>query len=88
MPRSINKVQDVFLTFIIIFHLYGVALDCNATLTFQIHVVQHLPFRHLNGLGIFQKTVGQRRLAMVYMRYDTEISYMVHVMFMHNFVQS
>ena len=59
MSRSINQIQYVFLTLVHIFHLDSMALNRYATFTFQIHVVKHLALRHLNGLGIFQQTVGQ-----------------------------
>jgi hypothetical protein len=58
-----------------------VALDGDAALSLQVHVVQHLSFRHLDGLGKLQQTVSQRRLAVVNMCYDAEIPYMVHVLF-------
>ena len=81
MSRGVNQVQDIFLALIHILHLDGVALDGDAALALQVHVVQHLSFRHLDGLGELQQTVGQRRLAVVDMCYDAEISYMVHVLY-------
>ena len=79
VSRSVNQVQDIFLTLVHILHLDGVALNRDAALALQVHVVQHLPFRHLNGLCIFQQTVGQRRLAVVNMCNDAEVSYMIHL---------
>ena len=78
MSRSIDEVQQVFLAFIGIFHLDGMALDGNATLALQFHIIQHLSLRHLDGLGILQEAVGQGTLTVVNVGYDAEVSYMVH----------
>ena len=78
VSRGINEVQNIFFTLVHILHLDGVALNRNAALALQIHVVQHLSLRHLDGLGELQQTVGQRRLPMVDMCNDAEISYMIH----------
>ena len=59
MSRSINQIQYVFLTLVHILHLDSVALNRYTTFTLQIHVVKHLTLRHLDGLGVFQQTVGQ-----------------------------
>ena len=75
MSWSIDEVQQVFLG---IFHLDGMALDGNATLALQFHIIQHLSLRHLDGLGILQEAVGQGTLTMVNVGYDAEVSYMVH----------
>jgi hypothetical protein len=58
-----------------------VALDGDAPLALQVHIVEHLPFGHLNGFGIFQQTVGQGRLSMVDMGYDAEVSDIIHIGF-------
>ena len=58
------------------------ALDGDATLTLQIHVIEHLPLSHLDGLGVFQQTVGQGRFTMVDMGYDAEISYVIHSIYL------
>ena len=43
VSRSINQVQDILLTLIIILHLDSMALDCDTSLLLQVHVVKHLP---------------------------------------------
>ena len=78
MSWGVNEVQYIFLTILHIFHLDGVTLNRDATLTLQIHIIQHLSFRHLDSLGELQQTVGQRRLAMVDMCDDAKVTYMVH----------
>ena len=78
VSRSVNQIEYVFLSLVHIFHLDGVALDGDAALALQVHVVQHLSFGHLYGLGELQQTVGQGRFSVVYMCNDTKISYMIH----------
>ena len=78
MERDTSYEKNIFFTLVHILHLDGVALNRNAALTLQLHVVKHLSLRHLDGLGELQQTVGQRRLPMVDMCNDAEISYMLH----------
>ena len=54
------------------------ALDGDATLFLQIHVVEHLSLGNLNRVGVLQQAVSQGRFAMVNMRNDTEIPYVIH----------
>ena len=54
MSRSVDEVQNIFLAVQLILHLYGVALDGDASLSLKIHVVEHLPFCNLYGVGAFQ----------------------------------
>ena len=54
------------------------ALDGDASFAFQIHIVKHLPFCYSDRLGMFKKTVGQGRFAMVNMGNNAEIPYMIH----------
>ena len=81
MSWSIYQVQDIGFTLIVVFHLDSVTLDGNTTFTLQIHIIKHLALCYLNGLSIFQQTVGQGTLTMVNMRNDTEVSYMIHQLF-------
>ena len=81
MPRSVDQVKDIFLTFINIFHLDGVALDGDSFLPLQIHVVQHLRL-HIPGrqsLCQFDKPVGKCALPMVDVSDDAEIPDMLHI---------
>ena len=57
------------------------ALDGDATLALEIHIIEHLGLHILggHGIGALQQTVGKCRLAMVDMRYDAEISDIFHL---------
>ena len=79
MSRSVNKVEYILFTIMLIFHLDGMTFYCYATFFLQIHIVKHLTACHLDCLRIFQQSVGQCRLAMVYMCDYTEISYVIHL---------
>ena len=59
------------------------ALDGDSTFLFEVHVIEHLPFGDLNGIGMFQESVGQCGFTMVDMRNDTKISDEVHVVFLY-----
>jgi len=54
------------------------ALDGDAPFPFQIHIVEHLPFRHLYGVGILKQSVGDGRLTVVNVGDDAEISNILH----------
>ena len=79
MSRSVDKVKCVFLTIEFVLHLDGVALDGDATFFLQIHIVEHLSVRNVDGLGTFQQSVGQRTLSVVDVSNDAEIAYVFHV---------
>ena len=49
---SVDEVQDVFLAVERVFHLNRVTFDGDATLLFEVHIVEHLALRHGNGLGV------------------------------------
>ena len=50
VSRRVDQIECVFLSILYIFHLYGVALDGDAALALQIHIVKHLSLSHLYGL--------------------------------------
>ena len=78
MTWSINQVKAVFHPILaLIIKTYSLCLNCNATLTFKIHIVQPLPLGHLDGMGILQQTVGKGTFSVVNMCYDTEVSYVL-----------
>ncbi len=80
VPGGVDEVEPVGLSVAPVVHLDGVALDGDAFLPFQVHVVQHLVF-HLpvaQGLGEFQQTVCQGRFTMVDMGDDAEIANILH----------
>jgi hypothetical protein len=59
VPRRVNQVEHVAFSLVVVFHLDGVALDGDATLPLQIHIVQHLPVCHLDGIGVLEQAVGK-----------------------------
>ena len=78
MSRSINEIEHILLSVFFILHLYGVALDGDAALLLQVHIVEHLPFCDLDGVGVLQQAICQGRLTVVYVCDDAEITYMLH----------
>ena len=58
------------------------ALDGNSSFLLQIHVIKHLSFGHLDGLGKLQQTIGQSRLAVVNMSNNAKIAYILHSEFL------
>ena len=57
------------------------ALDGNSTLFLKLHVVEHLPFSNLNGIGEFQQTIGNGALTVVDVGNNTKVSNMLHLSF-------
>ena len=80
MSRCVDEVERVLLAIQDLIHLNSMALDGNASLSLQVHVIEHLSLHvlPLNRLGKFQQTVGQGALAVVDMGDDTEVPYFVH----------
>ena len=78
MSRRVDEVEYIGLTIAHIFHLYGVALDGDAALALQVHVIEHLSLGDLNGVGALKQTVGQGALAMVDVSDDAEVANLVH----------
>ncbi len=81
VARSVDQVKDIFLTFINIFHLDGVALDGDSLLPLQVHIVQNLRL-HIPGgqcLGQFNQPVGKSALSVIDVGDDAEISYVLHI---------
>ena len=77
VPRRIDQVQPVFVAVPrLVVQPNALGLDGDAALALQIHRVEHLR-GHLalaQRAGQFQQAVGQRRLAVVDVRNDAEIS--------------
>ena len=80
VSRSVDQVKRVFLTILHIVHLDGMTLDGDATLSLQVHVVEHLSLHVFTGygIGVLEQTIGERALAVVDMRHDTEVAYCLH----------
>ena len=87
MPRSVDEVQAVLLPLVFVHHLDRVALDGDALLLLQVHVVQHL-IVHLpgrQGAGKFYEPVGKGALAVVDMCDYAEIPDMFHNLQIYEF---
>lgn len=80
VARSVDEIEHIVLAVEPVVHLDCMALDCDATLAFEVHVVEHLRLEVLgsHGVGIFKQTVGKGALAVVDMGYDTEIADILH----------
>ena len=78
MSRSINQIENVFFSLIGVLHLDGMTLDGNTSFLFEVHIIQHLTFSHLDSLSILQQTIGQSRLTMVNMCNNTKVTDMFH----------
>ncbi|OAV71736.1 hypothetical protein Barb7_03162 [Bacteroidales bacterium Barb7] len=80
MSRRINQIQRIGFAVFHVIHLYGMALDGNAALALQIHIVQHLRLHvfGINGFGGFKQAVCQGTFAVIYMSDDTEITDILH----------
>ena len=74
MSRRVDQVERIGLPAAIVEHLDGVALDGDAALFLQVHVVEHLAFRHGYRVGLLQEAVGQGGLPVVYVGYDAEVA--------------
>jgi hypothetical protein len=61
-----------------IFHLDGVTFNGYTSFTLQVHIIEHLTFGYLNGLGCFQQTVGQCRLTVVDVCNNAKVPYLLH----------
>lgn len=80
MAWGIDEIHKIMFTFVIIFHLYGMAFYGNAPLTFQVHIIKHLVFvfAFRNSACSFEQTIGQRAFPVVNVRYNTKISDIFH----------
>ena len=80
MSRSIDEIEYIFFTASGEIHLYSVALDRDAALTLEVHIVQHC-IHHLplgDRLGRLDHPVCQSTLAVVNVRNDAEIPNIFH----------
>ena len=62
MSRSVDKIESIVFAPEFVVHLDGMALDSDATLALQVHVVKHLGL-HILGrhrICVLKQTVGQR----------------------------
>ncbi len=77
---GIYQIEGVFFAFVEVSHLDSVALDSDAALPLQVHVVEYLGFHFSlrNGIGKLQQPVGKGTFAVVNMGNDTEIASVFH----------
>ena len=77
MTRRVNQVELILLTVVgRVVHAHGLAFNRDAALSFDIHAIEQL-FGHValrNRSREFENTVRKRRLAVVDMGDDAEIS--------------
>ena len=77
MAWSVDEVEHILLTIRgLVVHAGGLKLDRDPPFSLQLHVVEelflHVPIGHR--AGVLQQPISQRRLAMVDMGNDAEIS--------------
>jgi hypothetical protein len=77
MAGRIDQIELVGVAVVgLVHHAHGMRLDGDATLALQVHVVENLRLHLAPGHGacVFQKTVAQRRLAVVDVGDDCEVA--------------
>ena len=81
MTRSIDQVERIFLTLIIIIHLDGVALDRDALLLLKVHRVKDLVLHitRIQCIGHLQHSVCQSTLSVIDVRDDAKVSCVLHL---------
>ena len=82
MPRRIDKVQLIPLTVArSIRQRYALRLNSNTAFAFNIHGIEHLRihFALTETAAKLDKTIGDRRLSMIDMRYDRKIADMTEI---------
>ena len=79
VSRGVDEVEHIIFAIELVVHLDGVALDGDAALFFQIHIVEHLPFGHFDGRSALKQAVGKGAFAVVDMGDDAEVADMFHV---------
>ena len=94
MPRCINKIKRInFSVTPLILQLYGMRLYGNSSFALEVHIIKKL-FLHVTLLNLarqLKQTIRQRGFAVVYMCYNTEISYFFlsvirHCIFLHSVI--
>jgi len=83
VTRRINQVENVLdaIGRMHILHLNGVALDRDAALAFEVHIVERL-ILHIalaDGMGVLQQAVSQGAFSVVNVSDDAKIAYVLHV---------
>ena len=80
MAGSVDQIERVLLSFILIVHLDGVTLNGNTTFPLQIHIVQQLVLHVTIGhsSGKLQQPVSQCALTVIDVCNDAEVPYSLH----------
>ena len=78
---GIDQVEHVGLAFVFVVHRHGGGLDGYPSLALEVHIVEELIdlMTLRNGAGQLKHTVCQGALAVVDVRYDREISYVLRI---------
>ena len=80
MPWRINQVEKIATPFELIIHTNGVTLDRNPLLSLKLHIIEHLrlSITLIDSIRKIDHPIGKRTLAVIYMRYDTKVSNVIH----------
>ena len=80
VARSVDEVEIVSLSLVLILHPDGVALYRDALFLFQVHIVKYLVFHFPcpQSACKLYKSVCEGAFAVVNVGYDTEIAYILH----------
>jgi len=76
MPGSINQIQNIILTLIVMHHPDGMAFNRDAFFAFQIHTIQNLSdlSSFADNMCLFQKSICQSRFSVINMSHNAEIA--------------
>ena len=84
MTGCIYKIENVgFAVIGFVSQPYRTGFDCDASFTLKIHIVQYLFFHFsvCDRFGLFEYPVRQSGLSVIYVRNDTEVAYLLHIVF-------
>ena len=81
MARSVDQVERILLSLIIVIHLDRMALDRDALLLLKVHRVEDLILHitRIQRIRNLQHSVGKGTLSMVDMRNDAKVSCVLHL---------
>ena len=77
VARRVDQIEDVFVAVArFVAQSDGASLDRDPALALEIHVVEHLlvHLTHLDRAGLLQQTIGERRLAVIDVGDDREVT--------------
>lgn len=80
MTWGVNEIENIWRTFMLVFHLYGVRFDGDSSFSFQIHIVKQLLllFSRSYSSRIIQQAIRKGAFTMIDMGYDAKISNVFH----------